>query len=192
MKKRLASLMLAACTSAAMVFTSFAGSWKSDTVGCWYENDDGSYPVNCWQWIDDNGDGIAECFYFDENGYVLINTASPDGYAINSEGEWIVDGVVQTKIVSSTNTTMPSATSYASAAAQTAEQTTTAQTAPAENQSSQAVQSSTNTTSTVWLSATGSKYHRKNNCGRMNPSKARKVSLSDAIALGYEACSKCY
>lgn len=44
----------------------------------------------------------------------------------------------------------------------------------------------------VWLSATGSKYHRINNCGRMDPDKARQVSLEDAISMGYGQCSKCY
>lgn len=46
--------------------------------------------------------------------------------------------------------------------------------------------------SMVWLSATGEKYHRIPNCGRMNPDKARQVSLSDAQSSGYEACQKCY
>ena len=44
----------------------------------------------------------------------------------------------------------------------------------------------------VWLPATGEKYHNKNNCGRMNPSKARKVTKSEAERRGYEPCSKCY
>ena len=44
----------------------------------------------------------------------------------------------------------------------------------------------------VWISETGSKYHSKNNCGRMNPEKAVKMSLEEAIARGYTACSKCY
>ena len=44
---------------------------------------------------------------------------------------------------------------------------------------------------TVWLSATGTKYHSKNNCGSMNPDKARSMSESDAKNAGYSACSKC-
>ncbi|MGL5417109.1 MAG: ComEC/Rec2 family competence protein [Clostridium sp.] len=42
----------------------------------------------------------------------------------------------------------------------------------------------------VWLSATGSKYHSKNNCGRMNPANATQVDLNTLS--GYEACSKCF
>lgn len=45
---------------------------------------------------------------------------------------------------------------------------------------------------TVCLSATGSKYHRINNCGRMDPGRARAVSLEEAVSQGYEKCSKCY
>lgn len=47
-------------------------------------------------------------------------------------------------------------------------------------------------TQTVWLSATGSKYHSRNNCGNMNPSRARRISLQDARAQGYAACKKCF
>ena len=44
----------------------------------------------------------------------------------------------------------------------------------------------------VWISATGSKYHNKPNCGRMNPNTARQISLSEAKAQGFEACNKCF
>lgn len=44
----------------------------------------------------------------------------------------------------------------------------------------------------VWLPATGEKYHNKNNCGRMNPDKARQVTKSEAERRGYEPCGKCY
>ena len=44
---------------------------------------------------------------------------------------------------------------------------------------------------TVWLSESGSKYHSINNCGKMNPSKARQVTLESALSQGYTACTKC-
>ena len=43
----------------------------------------------------------------------------------------------------------------------------------------------------VWVTATGSKYHNKNNCGNTNPNKARQVTLSEAQSK-YDACSKCF
>lgn len=82
--------------SMALSQITFAGEWKSDEAGQWYQNDDGSYPVNTWQWIDGNGDGVAESYYFDENGYLLTNAAK-DGYTVNADGAWTVNGVVQTQ-----------------------------------------------------------------------------------------------
>lgn len=44
----------------------------------------------------------------------------------------------------------------------------------------------------VWITATGSKYHNKNNCGRTDPSKASEISRSEAESRGYEPCKKCF
>lgn len=64
--------------------------------------------------------------------------------------------------------------------------------APCNDYSSGDARASESETTMVWLPATGEKYHSIPNCGRMNPDKARQVTLSDAIAQGYEACSKCF
>ena len=42
----------------------------------------------------------------------------------------------------------------------------------------------------VWLAATSNRYHSINNCGNMNPQKARQVTLEYAIA-NYVPCLKC-
>ena len=57
-----------------------------------------------WHWIDDNGDGIAECYYFDPvsggpEGKLLKGVTTLDGYTVNEKGQWSVDGNVQTKNV---------------------------------------------------------------------------------------------
>ena len=44
----------------------------------------------------------------------------------------------------------------------------------------------------VWLSETGKKYHKIPNCGKMNPDKARRISLQDAINRGYPKCNNCF
>lgn len=46
-------------------------------------------------------------------------------------------------------------------------------------------------TTYVYITATGSKYHRTNSCGRTNPANTRKVSLKEAQN-SYSPCSKCY
>lgn len=35
-----------------MSFSAFAGQWKQDNIGYWYQNDDNSYPKKTWQAID--------------------------------------------------------------------------------------------------------------------------------------------
>ena len=64
----------------------------------WYDLGNGDYYKNSWQWIDGNGDKISECYYFDQNGWMYANTTTPDGFTINENGAWTVNGVVQTKI----------------------------------------------------------------------------------------------
>ena len=44
----------------------------------------------------------------------------------------------------------------------------------------------------VWLSATGSKYHNRPDCGNMNPDKAYQVTISYAEEHGYDPCKKCF
>ena len=90
-------MTMTALMAAAMSTTAFAGSWRTDGGGRWYQNDDGSCTKNGWQWIDSDNDGYSECFYFDSNGYVLTNTRTPDGSQVNGIGAWVKDGHVQSQ-----------------------------------------------------------------------------------------------
>lgn len=71
----------------------FAGSFFETDVGMKYMYDDGSIATG-WRWIDTNGDGICECYRFNENG-VLATESVIKGKSINERGQWVVDGVVQ-------------------------------------------------------------------------------------------------
>lgn len=44
----------------------------------------------------------------------------------------------------------------------------------------------------VWISATGSKYHSRPDCGQMDPSTSWQLSVSEAEAQGYDPCKKCH
>lgn len=90
-KKQLATLGLAVMLASNMSMTAFAGQWQQDTTGWWYQNDDGSYFINGWNWID------GKCYYFTPEGYCLTNTTTPDGYMVDGSGAWIVNGIVQTQ-----------------------------------------------------------------------------------------------
>lgn len=89
-KKQLATLGLAVMLASSMSMTAFADQWQQDTTGWWYEQD-GGYAIG-WQWID------GKCYYFDGNGYMAKSTVI-DGYTLNEDGQWIVNGVVQTQQV---------------------------------------------------------------------------------------------
>lgn len=101
-RKKILALALAVTMASSMSMTSFAGQWVQENNDFKYQEDNGSYPANTWKWIDGNNDGVAECYYFNENGYMLINTTTPDGYQVNATGAWVVNGVVQTQATGST------------------------------------------------------------------------------------------
>ena len=101
MRKRMAKqavmLAMAAAMTVGAATTAMAAEWKQDTKGWWWQEDNGSYPTSQWKWLDGNKDGIAECYYFDGTGYMMANTTTPDGYVVNSEGQWTENGVVKTQ-----------------------------------------------------------------------------------------------
>lgn len=89
MKKSLITLTAVMLLSVSMSMVAYAAEWKQDTTGWWYEQDGGGYATE-WQWID------GKCYYFDATGYMVANTVI-DGYTLNADGQWVVDGVVQTQ-----------------------------------------------------------------------------------------------
>ena len=76
-----------------------ARGWHQDSKGAYrfYDNREGSptegQELRSWQWID------GYCYYFEEEGekkgILLQNGMSKDGYTVNEEGQWTVNGVVQ-------------------------------------------------------------------------------------------------
>ena len=97
--KKLTAVALAAAMTIGTSMTSLAAGWQQNSTGWWYGTnaDNSTWHSNGWQWIDGNGDGVAECYYFDANGYMLANTTTPDGYMVDGNGAWIVNGQIQTQ-----------------------------------------------------------------------------------------------
>lgn len=89
MKTYLKMALITSVLILTMAMTSFAGQWQENDQGWWYQNDDGSYPADGWQWI--NG----KSYYFDSHGYCLMDTVTPDGYTVDASGAWTVNGIVQ-------------------------------------------------------------------------------------------------
>ena len=100
------------CAFMSFVFL-LSGTAKADWVkgisknAWWYDLGNGKYYLSSWQWIDGNHDGIAECYCFDENGWMFENAITPDRFTVNENGAWTVDNIVQTKsanLISQNNT----------------------------------------------------------------------------------------
>ena len=99
--KKLTGIGACMAISILITMTAFAGEWRTGDApdeNRWrYENDGGSFLSNGWFWLDGNRDGIEECYAFDENGWMYADTTTPDGYIVNRDGAWTVQGMVQTR-----------------------------------------------------------------------------------------------
>ena len=102
---RFTAVVMATVMTVGTASTAMAAEWKHDSKGWWWQNDDGSYPAASWQWLDGNHDGVAECYYFDQTGYMFSNAKTPDGYQVNADGAWVINGAVQTKAVAASEQT---------------------------------------------------------------------------------------
>ena len=86
MKKRFLSMAAVAfALSLSTGMTAFAGTWKSDENGKYYENDDGYRPVYAG-WFTDPADGAM--YYMDPDGYAMTGT-TVEGYRLDDDGRRI-------------------------------------------------------------------------------------------------------
>ena len=90
-----AVLVLTLCLPAA----AYAGQWvqdpdkkqkygpedKAEISNWWYREDDGSYPVSDWKEID------GKWYYFNEDGWMLRETTTPDQMKVDHNGVWVPD-----------------------------------------------------------------------------------------------------
>ena len=119
--KRITAVCIGLAIAAAAALPASAGTWRQNASGWWYQNDDGTYPAGGWQWIDSNGDGTAECYYFYDDGYMAYNN-DINGYHVNDAGQWTIGDKVQ-------KMTVPKATASSAAASSASAAATSASTA---------------------------------------------------------------
>lgn len=93
MKNKICVLIIISLISTS-ILPVFAGEWQFDAFGTKYLEDNGKYATR-WRWIDANNDGIAECYRFNELGYLVANATTSDGKHVNEYGMWDENGIVQ-------------------------------------------------------------------------------------------------
>lgn len=205
-KKFLKTTLLTLLFSLMFSVNVFAAGFTQDSAGIHYMNDDGTLVTsswvevsNLWFLFDANGtcvnpagapapndaDGLCQIVTsytpFATTDTALLNQCLANGTVVNVDGQYFITPEASTAmrnaaIAATQNNTQPAPKQQV--------QPTATQNAVATVQPSEAKY--------VWLSATGKKYHSINNCGNMNPKKARQVTLDDAINRGMEKCSKCW
>ncbi|MDO4787971.1 MAG: hypothetical protein Q4A19_02300 [Johnsonella sp.] len=99
-KKKIGILIFTVFFSLLLQTGVYAGSWHKDAKGWWYQygwsffpqeggEDSPLYYTKGWKWIG------GKCYYFDQEGYCLLDTISPDGYKVNASGAWEINGKEQ-------------------------------------------------------------------------------------------------
>ncbi len=83
--KKIAAIGLTAALAAGMTVSGYAAGWENGPAGWMYELANGDMAQNAWEYI--NG----AWYYFNENGIMLENGITPDGYTVGANGAWIAD-----------------------------------------------------------------------------------------------------
>lgn len=88
-KSHIAVMSATVLTTLLISVPALAGQWQQGDGGrWWYNNLDNTCIKSEWAWIDGDSDGIAECYYFDAEGW-LITSTSIDGKRLDSSGKWV-------------------------------------------------------------------------------------------------------
>lgn len=133
--------------------------------------------------VEDNGDGILFCVYcYNVQPGITIDYA---------DGSSCLDESLQNQ--TNAEKEVPQAPEPSvEQSEESALQEEIEQPAPAPEPEQQVAPAADPAGGMVWISATGSKYHSINNCGRMNPDKASLVTEAEAKNKGLGKCSKCW
>ena len=104
-KKIFISAAAAALLAISAPAAAYAGMWEltgaeeGSSGAVWrYRDDTGAYLTDTWAWIDGNADGEAECYAFDGAGVMYADTVTPDGWTVDRNGAWTVNGRAEKRV----------------------------------------------------------------------------------------------
>ena len=66
--------------------------WEPIDIGWKFKQEDGTYLTNAWR-QDSNG----KWYYLNEDGWMLKDTNTPDGYHVDANGVWDGDAVTESE-----------------------------------------------------------------------------------------------
>lgn len=180
--KKIVSILLS-CFVFLFPMQSYASGWQGNAEkGWWYGTnaENSTWYQDGWHWIDGNHDGIAECYYFTNDGYLVVKGETPDGFLVNDSGAWMVNNSVQTKMVE----TGENGTAQKQGQVQKNTETHTSKESTTANPTEYSYIGNKNT----------HKFHRPScrSIKQMKESnKVAIVSREDAIRKGYIPCAIC-
>ena len=158
--------------------------------------------------VEDEGAGILFCvFCYNVQPGIVIDYTDGRNHLENDSSTDAAGGNDEAKASGNTSTGKNAASSASADAnavvdnsAASTSQTATAQNDQQQNNAASTIDSSSQQTAPsqpagcgmCWKSATGSKYHSRNNCGNMNPDKAVQITIEQAEAQGLGRCKNCW
>ena len=170
--------------SLSAAFPAMAGRWKNgagdNAARWWYDNGDNTWAANGWRWIDGNQDGISECYYFDAEGWLLTSTTTPDGYNVNADGAWTVNGIAQTRqTAATTESDNESWDDFQNSSSKKAKKTATSSSRTPDSGSSDSSTGSSEDSSSDDSSSSNGSSGSHSNSGSSGPSKETSSTSGD-------------
>ena len=90
MKKKITTLLGMTLFAFMDISVCLAGQWVEDLDGnILYQYEDKNYVTGSWRWIDENEDGLYNCYYFDSEAHMMKAGQSPDGFMLGVDGAYM-------------------------------------------------------------------------------------------------------
>ncbi|MEG1574961.1 MAG: hypothetical protein RR341_07825, partial [Bacteroidales bacterium] len=87
--KKLIAVVLAATMTIISAVPAAAAVTRQTSNGLFYTDNGKDIKYPCWIWLD------GACYYYKNAANILKNTTTPDGYTVDAEGRWTVNGQIQ-------------------------------------------------------------------------------------------------
>lgn len=95
MKKVIKTLAVTTLSVAlTLPITAYANQWTQDNTGWKVKTDEGVYLYNQWYQSPES----KLWYYIGSDGYMLVDTTTPDGYTVNFDGVWIEQPVPEQEL----------------------------------------------------------------------------------------------